>query len=335
MTYNRRKTDWPTLDDIIDPDAWKFTKASNPSALEDDRINELKVEAHKARLDAAYREQAQVNKQPWGTDFGLKNKAYDEELNAFFGYPTAYFPPACTLQEDTFNAIQESLIRKPKENEKMIEYIKAYKEIVNAAGITTSNKSPPSAGTYIINPCAAVSITEGAARTIKLQEAVKFDAGKLDWSLVPFDALEGMVQVLEFGAKKYARNNWQNNGGLSHTRVLNSLMRHLFAYAGGEDKDPETSLSHISHAMCNLMFLAHYIKHPSKFPKDDRAAKVGEYNDTEGLPTSRCDRNMPLKNKELDYMTDLKPDNQQDRYDCTQIKVDGHYIGRRFTKRVP
>lgn len=101
-------------------------------------------------------------------------------------------------------------------------------------------------------------------------EAVKKDDGKPDWSLVPFEALEGMVRVLEFGAKKYARNNWQTNGGFSYRRVLTACTRHLFAYMRGEDNDPESGLSHISHAQCNLLFLGYYLTNKAIFNKDDR-----------------------------------------------------------------
>lgn len=104
----------------------------------------------------------------------------------------------------------------------------------------------------------------------KLKQAVKFDDGKVEWSLVPFEALEGMAQVLEFGAKKYAAWNWTEGGGFKWTRILGSCLRHLFAFMRGEDNDPESGLSHISHAQCNLLFLAYYIRNKDKFNKDDR-----------------------------------------------------------------
>lgn len=100
--------------------------------------------------------------------------------------------------------------------------------------------------------------------------ATKFDQGKPDWSLVPFEALEGMVKVLEFGAKKYSRNNWKKGGGFLYTRVLGSCFRHLFAFLRGEDVDPESGLSHIYHAQCNLLFLAYYLTNEKEFNKDDR-----------------------------------------------------------------
>lgn len=106
------------------------------------------------------------------------------------------------------------------------------------------------------------------------EQAIKFDDGKVDWSLVPFKALEGMVKVLEFGSKKYAAHNWRQGNGFKFTRILNSLMRHIFAYAGGEDLDPESGLNHIWHAQCNLLFLAMYISNKEYFTGDDRYVQV-------------------------------------------------------------
>ena len=108
------------------------------------------------------------------------------------------------------------------------------------------------------------------ADKVDINNASRFDSGKVDWSQVPFQALEGMVRVLEFGAKKYAKGNWANGGGFDHSRVFNSLMRHLVSYQSGEDLDPESGLPHLDHIMCNAMFMAYYKKNPETFNKDDR-----------------------------------------------------------------
>jgi hypothetical protein len=76
--------------------------------------------------------------------------------------------------------------------------------------------------------------------------------------------------VLEFGANKYAAHNWQQGEGFRYTRVLNSLLRHVFAYMRGEDLDPESGLSHMAHAGCNVLFILYYIKNKSRYKNDDR-----------------------------------------------------------------
>ena len=118
------------------------------------------------------------------------------------------------------------------------------------------------------------NVSKVVTPTINKDEAIKADNGKTDWSLVPFESLEGMVKVLEFGAKKYDSWNWTAGGGFKWTRVLASCLRHLFAWSRGQDNDPESGLSHIYHAQCNLLFLAHYVGNKKKYTKDDRAFDV-------------------------------------------------------------
>lgn len=83
----------------------------------------------------------------------------------------------------------------------------------------------------------------------------------LDW-----DALEGIAHVLTFGARKYVSNNWR--GGISYSRIISSLLRHLAAIQRGEDVDPESGLPHIDHVGCNAMFLSFFMKHRPEL--DDR-----------------------------------------------------------------
>ena len=89
-------------------------------------------------------------------------------------------------------------------------------------------------------------------------QALRYNQGKLEWSLVDFDSLEGLVKVLEYGAHKYARHNWKK--GMPVTQVSESLMRHLFAFLRGEDVDPESGCRHISHVMCNAMFIEYIMR---------------------------------------------------------------------------
>ena len=87
-------------------------------------------------------------------------------------------------------------------------------------------------------------------------------------------AVEGCAKVLGFGAQKYERANWRK--GLSHTEICDSLLRHLSAYLGGEDNDPESGLPHVDHITCNAIFLGEMTRtHPEL---DDRG-KVSEESD--------------------------------------------------------
>ena len=85
--------------------------------------------------------------------------------------------------------------------------------------------------------------------------------------LLPVEALEEIAKVLAFGARKYEANNWRK--GFKWMRTFGALLRHLYAWARGEDNDPETGLSHLAHAGCNVLFLLTFVL--TKTGEDDRA----------------------------------------------------------------
>lgn len=89
-------------------------------------------------------------------------------------------------------------------------------------------------------------------------KADRFNKGKRKWSLVHFKSVEPMVEVLEFGAKKYSPNNWKK--GLDKQEILESMQRHLAALMDGEQVDEESGISHMGHIMCNAMFYNYFNK---------------------------------------------------------------------------
>lgn len=98
----------------------------------------------------------------------------------------------------------------------------------------------------------------------------KLDAGKLPIHLLPFDSIERVTQVIEFGAAKYAPRDWEK--GMAWSRVYSALMRHMWAWWRGEKADPETGFSHLWHAGCCIMFLIAY--EDRHIGQDDRPFSV-------------------------------------------------------------
>lgn len=82
----------------------------------------------------------------------------------------------------------------------------------------------------------------------------KFDGGKLQYGLLPPNALEATVDILTFGAEKYEPDNWKWVPDAKR-RYFDALQRHLWAWKKGEQNDQETGKNHLAHAMCCLMFL--------------------------------------------------------------------------------
>lgn len=98
------------------------------------------------------------------------------------------------------------------------------------------------------------------------ETAIKFDEDKIRMEYIPPEFLEATATILTFGAKKYSPRNWES--GMEWGRVYGALLRHLNAWWGGQDKDPETGESHLWHAACCLCFLITY--EMRGIGKDDR-----------------------------------------------------------------
>lgn len=83
-----------------------------------------------------------------------------------------------------------------------------------------------------------------------MSEGRKNDNGKPPITLIPREAIEGAARAFDFGARKYDRHNFRN--GIDMSRLLDASMRHILAYANGEDLDPESGLSHLDHGIASL-----------------------------------------------------------------------------------
>jgi hypothetical protein len=99
------------------------------------------------------------------------------------------------------------------------------------------------------------------------QAGYKHDTEKLRYDLIPPEAMEELAKVLTHGATKYEDHNWAR--GIKWSRVFAALMRHMWSWWKGENADPETGYSHLSHALCNIVFLVTYEQRKMK-QFDDR-----------------------------------------------------------------
>ncbi len=102
---------------------------------------------------------------------------------------------------------------------------------------------------------------------------MKYDDGKCRTDLLPVDALEEVAWILTFGADKYEDHGWEH--GMDWMRLIGACFRHIFAWIGGQDNDPETGRSHIAHACCCLLFILAYIKR-GMVEYDDRWCNLPE-----------------------------------------------------------
>ena len=89
------------------------------------------------------------------------------------------------------------------------------------------------------------------------ESGVKFDDGKLMYSLIPPESTKELAKVLTFGANKYTPGGWKDVPN-ARTRYMDALFRHLDAWRMGETYDEESGLNHLSHALTNLNFLVYF-----------------------------------------------------------------------------
>jgi len=108
----------------------------------------------------------------------------------------------------------------------------------------------------------------------KKPQEFKNDKGKLRWSLLPVDALEEIVRVLEFGAVKYGPNQWRGLPNFEWQRIADALNRHFQKWQRGTDRDDESNLLEMAHVACNALFLLEMAI--QRLGKDDRFKYGGD-----------------------------------------------------------
>jgi len=102
-------------------------------------------------------------------------------------------------------------------------------------------------------------------------EVLKYAEGKPSYSVLPYDALEQVIKVFEYGAGKYGRP-FTYRAGIPFSRLFESAMRHLvYWYYWHEDYDPETNCYHLAHAAANCLMLLTYL---DKAKMDDRPEEI-------------------------------------------------------------
>lgn len=83
---------------------------------------------------------------------------------------------------------------------------------------------------------------------------LKNDKGKRKLSLVPMVAVEAAAEAFEVGEKKYGRYNYYK--GMSASRLIDALLRHVNAFNEGEERDPIDGQLHLGSVIaCASMIL--------------------------------------------------------------------------------
>lgn len=131
---------------------------------------------------------------------------------------------------------------------------------------TNTNEPGPTDSTYEVQVAGCEQLYNGKPVnlhkrapdpfTIEDGPALKYDAGKPRYDLIPAYALLELAKVYEFGVRKYSDRNWEK--GLNFGQVFRSIMSHSWAFWRGEEFDEESRLHHMAHAAWNCLALLEY-----------------------------------------------------------------------------
>jgi hypothetical protein len=99
-------------------------------------------------------------------------------------------------------------------------------------------------------------------------EGLRYDAGKNRLDLIPAEWIEGLGEIMTFGANKYEDRNWER--GMPWSKCLGPALRHVVKWMRGETLDEESGKHHLLHAAWNLLAL--YFYQEKNLGTDDRSA---------------------------------------------------------------
>lgn len=111
-----------------------------------------------------------------------------------------------------------------------------------------------------------------------MSDALRHNAGKIKMSYAPACLSRAAARGFEYGANKYARDNWRK--GFPYSTVIDSLTRHLDAWREGEDIDAESGLSHVDLIACNVAMLADMIERGTGTDDRSRIVKKPDNDNT-------------------------------------------------------
>lgn len=97
-------------------------------------------------------------------------------------------------------------------------------------------------------------------------KALHLSQGKVGLDQLPPELLVEWAKVFDYGAKKYAKNNWRK--GTDWSEFHASLLRHEMKFWLGENIDFETKCYHLAQVMWNAGTLLYYLLH--ELGNDDR-----------------------------------------------------------------
>ena len=94
-------------------------------------------------------------------------------------------------------------------------------------------------------------------------------------SVIPTASLLHLGEVMKLGATKYGPFNWRETPVPAET-YMDAAMRHLLSWQDGEDKDPESGMSHLAHVMACMAIIIDAKENDMLDDNRPKAGRVGQ-----------------------------------------------------------
>ena len=101
----------------------------------------------------------------------------------------------------------------------------------------------------------------------------KDDKEKLQWHLLPLSLIKPVVEIFQYGLKKYGKEGSWALLDDGYIRYRNAFFRHLEAHESGQYIDPESGFPHIQHCAWNGLAMMYFAL---KKPRDINASEGEE-----------------------------------------------------------
>lgn len=95
-------------------------------------------------------------------------------------------------------------------------------------------------------------IAKRLIQILGIEDLYKHKDKKLRYDLVPWKALEKVVEVITEGSKEYGVDNWKS---IDSSVFEAAMLRHFVSYKTGERYDKRWYFTHLAHLTCNALFL--------------------------------------------------------------------------------
>lgn len=89
----------------------------------------------------------------------------------------------------------------------------------------------------------------------KLEQEYAKKSAKPRPTLLPSELIMEVIKVMEVGAIKYEKDDWKKEVMKRPEHFYDATLRHIYKHLMGERLDEEDSLSHLAHAVTNILYL--------------------------------------------------------------------------------